>query len=54
MSERYHLVCHECAFEGLYEDQSIADSLRDAHAVSSGHRMSLRDISDQAVPGPAQ
>jgi len=54
MPGRYHLVCHEFAFEGLYEDQSVAESLRDAHAVSSGHRMSLRDISDRTVPSPAQ
>ncbi|WP_200830826.1 hypothetical protein [Haloarcula mannanilytica] len=54
MSVRFHVVCHECAFEGIYGDQSVAESQRDAHAVSSGHRMSLRDISDRNAPGPTQ
>lgn len=54
MAESYHVVCHECAFEGLYEDPSVAEGQRDAHASASGHRMSLRDISSQEAPGLSQ
>jgi len=54
MAGRYHVVCHECAFEGLYEDPSVAEGQRDAHASASGHRMSLCDISSQEAPGLSQ
>ncbi|WP_170221573.1 hypothetical protein [Haloarcula marismortui] len=54
MGRRYHVVCHECAFEGLYEDASVAEGQRDAHTSDSGHRMSLRDISCQEAPGLSQ
>jgi len=54
MAGRYHVVCHECAFEGLYEASSVAEGQRDAHASASGHRMSLRDISSRETPGLSQ
>ena len=54
MAGSYHVVCHECAFEGLYEDASVAEGQRDAHTSDSGHQMSLRDISCQEAPGLSQ
>ncbi|MGB9954271.1 hypothetical protein ACOZ4F_17935 [Haloarcula marismortui] len=54
MAGRYHVVCHECAFERLYEESSVAEGQRDAHASASGHRMSLGDISSRETPGLSQ
>ncbi|WP_336337849.1 hypothetical protein [Haloarcula brevis] len=51
MAGTYHVVCHECAFEGLYEEPSVAEGRRDAHASASGHRMSLCDISGRDAVG---
>lgn len=54
MTGRYHVVCHECAFEGLYEARSVAVGQRDAHESEHGHRMSLLDIATADTPDPSQ
>jgi hypothetical protein len=47
----YHVVCHECRFEGLYDGAS-ADSERRTHVDEHGHRVSQLEISrpDSAAP----
>lgn len=51
MEEAFHVVCHECPEEGLYERRRDAVSIRDEHADETGHRVSMLDI-DRAVPNP--
>ncbi len=45
----FHVVCHECAFEGLYERHATAVSERDEHARACDHRMTLLEI-DRSKP----
>ena len=48
----YHVVCHDCPFEGLYERSTSADEERQAHEAEHGHRISALRISrpDSAAP----
>jgi len=48
----YHVVCHECPFEGLYEGRTDADDERRTHVNEHGHRVSALEISrpDSAAP----
>ena len=51
MSGVYHVVCHECPFEGLYDGAASADDERRTHAAEHDHRVSQLELSrpDQAV-----
>lgn len=51
MREVFHVVCHECAEEGLYESRSDAVSSRESHVDETGHRVSMLDIG-RAAPKP--
>jgi hypothetical protein len=52
MSGVYHVVCHECPFEGLYEVSTSAQAERQSHADEHDHRVSQLEISrpDSATP----
>jgi len=52
MSGVYHVVCHDCPFEGLYEGRSSADTERRIHVDEHDHRVSQLQISrpDSAAP----
>ncbi|ACV47522.1 hypothetical protein Hmuk_1401 [Halomicrobium mukohataei DSM 12286] len=51
MEEAFHVVCHECSEEGVYESRSDAVATREAHADGTSHRVSLLAIGP-AVPNP--
>jgi hypothetical protein len=51
MGDAFHVVCHECPEEGVYESRSGAASARDSHTDETGHRVSMLDIGP-AVPNP--
>lgn len=51
MGAAFHVVCHECSEEGVYESQTEAVSLREAHADETGHRVSMMEI-EPAVANP--
>ncbi|WP_276272858.1 hypothetical protein [Haloarcula litorea] len=40
----YHVTCHECTFEGLYERRGVAADERGEHERDEGHRVSLLEI----------
>lgn len=44
MGEAFHVVCHECTEEGLYDSRSAAVSSRESHVNETGHRVSMLDI----------
>jgi len=48
----FHLVCHECPEEGVYEDRTTAVSVLERHEREADHRMSLLDISDPRGQAP--
>jgi hypothetical protein len=52
MSGVYHVVCHECPFEGLYDGATSADIERRTHVDEHGHRVSQLEITrpDSAAP----
>ncbi|MDS0283420.1 hypothetical protein [Haloarcula onubensis] len=45
MSGVYHVVCHECPFEGLYTTAGDATGQREFHEDEHGHRVSHLEIS---------
>ncbi|MBV0900539.1 hypothetical protein [Haloarcula salina] len=52
----YHLVCHECPFEGLFDDRATAERERAAHESTTDHQTTLLDISEPepaGTPGPS-
>jgi len=49
MGEAFHVVCHECPEEGLYESRSDAVDSRDSHADETDHRVSMLDIDSAAA-----
>lgn len=40
----YHVVCHECPFEGLYEDVSEAETASGTHREEHDHRVSKLEL----------
>lgn len=40
----YHVVCHDCAEEGIFEDEAAARGLQDAHEETTNHRVSCMEI----------
>jgi hypothetical protein len=44
MGEAFHLVCHDCTEEGVYDDRGAAESALECHRRDVDHRMSLLDI----------
>jgi len=44
MGEAFHVVCHECPEEGIYENRQAAVSARESHAEETGHRTSMLDV----------
>ena len=48
----YHVVCHDCPFEGLYEGAASAADERGAHVEEHDHRVSQLKIRrpDSAAP----
>lgn len=46
MGGLYHLVCRDCAFEGIYTGQDVAEDDKAGHDADSGHRTSLLDIEE--------
>jgi len=51
MGNAFHVVCHECSEEGVYESRPEAVSLREEHTDETGHRVSMLEI-ERAVPNP--
>ena len=51
MGEAFHVVCHECPEEGVYESRAAAVSERADHTDETGHRVSMLAIGP-AVPNP--
>lgn len=47
MGGLYHLVCRDCAFEGIYTEQDAAEHDRSGHGVEFGHRTVLLDIAER-------
>jgi hypothetical protein len=45
MSGAYHVVCHDCPFEGLYESSASALEEIERHTSEYDHRMSDLEIS---------
>lgn len=41
----YHVVCHECPFEGLYRSAKDALGERETHEHQHDHRVSHLEIS---------
>lgn len=41
----YHVVCHDCPFEGLYETAAEAVDAVETHSAENGHRVSQLEIS---------
>jgi len=44
MTGVYHVVCHECPFEGLYEGATEADAMCQGHADEHEHRVSQLEL----------
>ncbi|MDS0259619.1 hypothetical protein NDI56_09470 [Haloarcula sp. S1CR25-12] len=40
----YHVVCHECPFEGLYTSATTATGELEDHEHEHGHRVSHLEI----------
>jgi len=40
----YHVVCHDCQFEGLYESDGVAIDVYESHEAEHGHRVSYLEI----------
>lgn len=51
MGETFHVVCHECTEEALFESRSDAVASRELHADKTGHRVSMLEIGTP-VPKP--
>lgn len=41
----YHVVCHDCPFEELYESAAEASAAVESHSGDHGHRVSKLEIS---------
>lgn len=53
MDETFHLVCHECPEEGVYDDRREAVAARDHHQREADHRMTMLDIGGPRERAPA-
>lgn len=40
----YHVVCHDCPFEGLYTSDTTATGERERHETDYGHSVSHLEI----------
>jgi len=40
----YHVVCHECPFEGLYTSAKAANKEKTSHEREQSHRVSRLEI----------
>jgi len=40
----YHVVCHDCRFEGLYMSAGNATGERDSHEAEHDHRVSYLEL----------
>lgn len=49
MGGTYHVVCHECPVEGMFDERTDAVETVDAHERETGHRLSVLDISPTAT-----
>lgn len=49
MDRVYHVTCHECAFEGMFEDHGTALDEWNEHGREDDHRVSLLEL-DRPVP----
>lgn len=45
MQGAYHVVCHDCPFEGLYTSATTATGECESHEDEHGHRVSHLEIS---------
>lgn len=52
MGAVFHLVCHECSEEGVYEKRSTAVSALERHERDADHRMTLLDIEAARAESP--
>jgi len=41
----YHVVCHDCQFEGLYKSATVAAGESETHETEHDHRVSRLEIS---------
>jgi hypothetical protein len=53
MDETFHLVCHDCPEEGVYDDRRDAETARETHELESDHRMTMLDIAASSERAPA-
>lgn len=54
MGEAFHLVCHECPEEGVYEERRNAVRAMERHERETDHRMTFLNIADpRAGTSPA-
>jgi len=51
MGDAFHVVCHECPEEGVYDSRSRAESACDSHTDETDHNVTMLDISPVA-PNP--
>ncbi|MFB6074717.1 MAG: hypothetical protein ABEJ89_06865 [Haloarculaceae archaeon] len=53
MAGTFHVVCHDCTLEGVYEERGDAVDARDRHEAETEHRVSCADIGrSAATPNP--
>ncbi len=51
MGGSFHVTCHGCRFEGVYDDHAEATADRQRHELDSDHPVSLLEIDR---PDPAE
>jgi len=44
VQHRYHVVCHTCKFENLYDDMVLADNERETHVRDTGHDVDMQGV----------
>lgn len=49
MAGKYHVVCHECLEERVFDDRESARTLRAEHEAETGHRVSSDRIDRPVV-----
>lgn len=41
---KYHVVCHQCPEEAVFDDGERAEELKSNHEAETGHRVSCKEI----------
>lgn len=53
MERAYHVTCHECTFEGVFEDHRTALDEWNEHERDDDHRVSILEIGRPSPRKPA-